>query len=321
MLHTTVARVTQPPKLLDRLRRSRFAHGLRCPRCGSTRVRRWGWFSGRQRYRCVECRRTFSDLTSTPAAYVKKLERLAAYSDCLSEGLSVRRAAARVGVHPTTAFRWRHALLAGLYFSEPDRLAGWIEFDWVLFPFSRKGQRKLSRPPRRRGIPHGSRTHHRQVSVWVACDRRGRAISGMEVAHRPPVNSVAADLAGHVQTAPTFIARHGPLGPASAVAHRMGGRFFDLIRDAHASDAILGGVETAASFLHRLRDWMRRFRGVATRYLENYLRWHLFWDRAYRLTLGAALLEWYDPIGHQANSSPANLNDSSSGSARTTSET
>jgi transposase-like protein len=282
--------------LIDRLRRSRFTHGLRCPRCGSNRIRLWGWFSGRQRYRCAGCKRTFSDLTATPAAYVKKLELFTAYCACLEEGLSIRSAAARMGVHPSTAFRWRHALLSRLHASEPDRLDGWIEFDWVLFAYSRKGERKLHRRPRSRAIPHGFRTHDPRVSVWAACDRRGRVISGMVVASRPTVNSVDDDLAGHVQPSSIFTARHGSFGPAAALARRKGGRFFDPMRAPSTAHLILYEFKIVSSYLRRLRTWMFRFRGVATRYLANYLLWHRFLDRTFRFALPAALLQWYEPI-------------------------
>jgi hypothetical protein len=59
--------------LLERVRSARFSRGPACPRCRGRWIQRWGQFAGRQRYRCRGCRRTFSDLTGTPAAYVKKL--------------------------------------------------------------------------------------------------------------------------------------------------------------------------------------------------------------------------------------------------------
>jgi hypothetical protein len=45
----------------------------------------------------------------------------------------------------------------------------------------------------------------------------------------------------------------------------------------------------------RLKQWLARFRGVATRYLANYLIWHTCVDRAYRHGVGAVMLRW--PIG------------------------
>ncbi|MBI2362155.1 MAG: IS1 family transposase [Elusimicrobia bacterium] len=57
-------------RLLDSIRRARWAHGLRCPRCASERC---GLFmrldaSGRRKLRCLACGRVFNDLTGTPMA-------------------------------------------------------------------------------------------------------------------------------------------------------------------------------------------------------------------------------------------------------------
>jgi hypothetical protein len=118
----------------------------------------------------------------------------------------------------------------------------------------------------------------------------------MVVASRPTVNSVDYDLAGHVQPSSIFTARHGPFGPAAAVAHRKGGRFFDPMRARSTAHLILYEFKVVSSYLRRLRTWMFRFRGVATRYLANYLLWHRFEDRTFRFALPATLLQWYEPI-------------------------
>ena len=282
--------------VLRQLRRWRFAHGLRCPHCNATQILRWGSFSGRQRYRCKTCGRTFSDLTATPAVYVKKLIQMTAYTSCLAEGLSVRRAAARTGVHPSTAFRWRHAFLFALGLGEADRLAGWIEFDWVLFPYSRKGQRTVGHDARRRGVPPGSRRQVERVSVWAACDRRGRAASGLCRMARPFAAWIDGDLAGRIAGPATLTDLHGRFGPAAVFARSHKLAYHDSRNVTRGQTSMLAGVETVKTFLRRLRGWLRRFRGVATRYLSNYLRWHDYWERPLSLSLSVSLLQWHDPV-------------------------
>jgi hypothetical protein len=44
---------------------------------------------------------------------------------------------------------------------------------------------------------------------------------------------------------------------------------------------VVGGVshiQHINAYHQRLEQWMRRFNGVATKYLDNYLRWHMFLD-------------------------------------------
>jgi transposase-like protein len=85
-----------------------------CVRCQCARTHRWGSFRGRQRWRCLGCRRTFSDLTGTiffrtwePAAWLTFVAHL-------KETPTVRESARVVGINKDTALRWRHRLLDAL---------------------------------------------------------------------------------------------------------------------------------------------------------------------------------------------------------------
>ncbi len=58
---------------------------------------------------------------------MKYRDKWAEQSWCLREGLSVRASARLLGVHPSTAFRWRHRFLSALRASEKPRLIGVAE--------------------------------------------------------------------------------------------------------------------------------------------------------------------------------------------------
>ena len=278
--------------LLMRLRLARFAQGVVCPRCGAARTQRWGGFAGRQRYRCRGCRRTFSDLTGTPAAYTKKLELWAPYAACMAESLSVRRAARRTGIHRCTSFRWRHALLRGSAVARPERLAGWIELAWWHVPYSEKGKRPLARGARTRGPAPGYRQRQPLVSIVAACDRHGQLVSFHSLASRPAAFELARALGPQIDGPTRVLAAHGRFGPASAFAHGRRGQFRNVNTPHRHPDALLARLDSARAYLHRLREWLKRFCGVATRYLHNYLAWHRALDRAFRLGFHAILLRW-----------------------------
>lgn len=89
-------------------RRMPLQDGSRCPRCDGERVQKWGRFSGRQRYRCRDCGRTFSTFTGTPLHYLKRPELWRWFLWCHDGRLTVRAAGAALGVHKDTALRWRH---------------------------------------------------------------------------------------------------------------------------------------------------------------------------------------------------------------------
>ena len=90
-------------------------------------------------------------------------------------GLSVRMAAQKAGVHRTTSFRWRHRMLV-LPASENDtELSSIVEADETYFQESFKGMRKLPRPARHRGGKAQKRgLSAEQIPVFVAQDQQGK---------------------------------------------------------------------------------------------------------------------------------------------------
>ena len=105
-------------ELLGRIRAARWAQGLRCPRCSSSRC---GLFmrqdaSGRRKLRCLACGRAFNDLTGTPLARTHlplsawhRAARLMLQGEPSCAELSVR-----LGVKISTAWRVRRALRQAL---------------------------------------------------------------------------------------------------------------------------------------------------------------------------------------------------------------
>jgi transposase-like protein len=275
--------------LLDEWRRGRFVDGLRCPRCCSRRVVRWGGFSGRLRFRCRGCTRTFSDLTGTPAAYLKKVELLPTYALCLDRTLPIRAAAQATGISASTAFRWRHRLLSRLPAGDGVRLTGWVELATRRFARSLKGQRKLARSPRRRGSwPFPADP----VCMLVALDRRVRLATAL-IDHRV---ILAADLEHSLSESldpnAALVADDGPYSPAAQFASRTGRRFVDARRRWRRR---LANVESARNHCTAVAQWLRRFRGVATRYLRNYLAWHGWTEFGHRHRLTRRALHWCLP--------------------------
>ena len=122
----------------------------RCPHCASAGAVSRGKARGLRRYRCKACGKTFGALTGTALSGLHHKERWLAFGASLGAGETIREAAERCGIAPSTAHRWRHRFLAAVR-QAPDRLAGIVEADETFVLESRKGERKLDRKPRRRG--------------------------------------------------------------------------------------------------------------------------------------------------------------------------
>lgn len=280
--------------LLASVREARFSHGLRCPRCGSAACIRWGSFRGRLRYRCRDCRRTFNDLTGTPFAYTKRLAYWAPYAAAMARSDTVRHAAKRVGIHPSTAFRWRHRLLAALRDQDREELRGWIELGSAWFAYSEKGRTPAGHPPRRRGLDEIFARTDYGVNVLLACDRSGGVVTG--VIGRTNRRRVSADdlevaLTGRLARDVTLLAADGWFGGPSIFADRLGRPFIDT-RPRRRGASPLAHVRATFIYNVRLMAWIERFRGVATRYLRNHLLWHRLLDRQYRLGFALLAFQW-----------------------------
>lgn len=86
-----------------------------CPRCKSEYIVKNGKYSGKQRYICKECGKTFSQRTNSAIVYSKKtVEQWIKYIECMLRGYSLRRCAKEVKINLSTAFYWRHKIINGL---------------------------------------------------------------------------------------------------------------------------------------------------------------------------------------------------------------
>lgn len=142
-----------------------------CPKCRDTKVVRNGQADGLQRYKCRGCGVTFNALTGTPLARLRQRDKWLLQAQALDQGLSVRKAAARMGVHRTTSFRWRHRFLTLPREVKERALCGVAEADETYMLRSFKGQRVVSFAARNHPafrlnpmlVPQLSEAHHQQL--------------------------------------------------------------------------------------------------------------------------------------------------------------
>jgi|KBSMisStandDraft_5_1062788.scaffolds.fasta_scaffold296216_1 transposase-like protein len=243
-----------------------------CPHCGSLEAGRWGQADGMPRYRCKACRRTFNALTGTPLARLRMKDKWATQAEALIDGVTTAEAAKRCGVDYKTAFRWRHRFLQSLAADKPSALSGIVESDETFILESFKGRRsELPRKARKRGGKSTKRgLSAEQIPVIVARDRHGATTDAV----LPKLNraSIAAALGGIVTPANEFCCDGG--SAIVAFARKAGIPTHVLPApgkpNPRAPDFHINNVN---AYHGRLKEWMRRFHGVATKNLANYLGW------------------------------------------------
>jgi transposase-like protein len=248
-----------------------------CPHCGNGHVVRNGSASGLQRYKCRECSRTFNALTGTPLARLRQKSKWIVQAEVLREGMTITQAAKRLKVARSTAFRWRHRFMAVPKTIQAQSLAGIAEADETFFLHSRKGQRGLDRKPRRRGGRAAKRgLSKEQVPVLVARDRSGATANIILAADGK------ADLAAALKPllpSDTILCTDGS-SVLAAAAKEIGVTHRPV--NVSAGRRVIAGVyhiQNVNAFDSRLKNWIRRFHGVATKYLDSYLGWFRTLDR------------------------------------------
>lgn len=243
-----------------------------CPHCANRDVVRWGRASELPRYRCKACSRTFNALTKTPLANLRLKARWAKQTQAMIDGVSTTKAAERCGVHYTTAFRWRHRFLTSLAGDKPRTMTGVVEGDETFILESFKGKRSdMPRKPRKRGGKSAKRgLSAEQIPVIVARDRTGSTTDAV----LPRLNrvSIAAALGGVVTPANQFCCDGG--NAIVAFARKAGIPTHILPApgkpNPQAPDFHINNIN---AYHGRLKEWLRRFHGVATKNLPNYLGW------------------------------------------------
>jgi len=213
-------------------------------------------------------------------ARLRKRDHWLYYAQALIDGKTVRQAATECHINKNTAFLWRHRFLALVAGHQAQRESGIVEADETFFLESFKGQRKISRKARQRGGVSLTRgTGPDQIPVLVVRDRTGETadfilpkLNAIEVS-RALKPLVAADVCLCTDGASVYRAFAKKAGiehqAVSARRPRVRGAFH--IQNVNAYDS-------------RLKNWMIRFHGVATKYLKNYLGWRRLLERYRELT-------------------------------------
>lgn len=80
--------------------------GDKCVHCGGDDVVRFGLSGGRQRFKCHECGKFFTEFTNTPLGMCKKPEKFAQFTD-RDKSKTVRDLADEYDISTQTVIRWK----------------------------------------------------------------------------------------------------------------------------------------------------------------------------------------------------------------------
>lgn len=257
------------PGLSDLLNEQERTTATVCPHCQSEHVIARGSHKSIRKFECKSCGKYFSASTNTALYRIHKKDKWAAYLQCMEDGLTIRAAAARVGISIQTSFSWRHRILERLGQLHAEQLEGITEVDEMFVMDSEKGNRNLDRPARKRA---GKRIGQDAVSVLVGLDRKGHLIvknAGKGMLKRKPLDKA---LSG--KFAPGAVLCTDGLSALKGFAKRENLVHKKIIATDHQrlKDKAYH-IQTVNGTHAQIRRNLAKFNGVATKYLQNYLNW------------------------------------------------
>ena len=230
---------------------------LKCPFCNSQNHIRWGKRNDMQRYKCKNCSKTFNSLTQTPLARLRKKGRWLKYSNCLKDGLTIREAAKESGIHKNTSFRWRHRFVANLKEIKARSLGGIVETGELTLKESFKGSKKIdfSKPLKRR-----------DVYVIYCIDRTNNI---MDITDKGfTLNLLNNELKDKIKIDSLVYSQDRVEYNFFCKENKL--KHINIQNNNHSLSQIIKLDSYRDKFIH----WVKKyFRGVATKYLENYVSW------------------------------------------------
>lgn len=259
----------------SRLIDSKENDGIVCPHCQQIKVVKYGVRRGVQWYRCKSCGKTFSSVSNTFLSWTKKdFSVWKKYLTCMINGLSLRKAAEKCGITKDTAFVWRHKILDALaqYAESQRRMKGIVEMDDTFFRVSYKGSRPKGRRPHRRGTPSSKRgLSKEQVCVSCIVSRDTKVVYSK-------VSALGMSKAEDLKRAfEGRISKKAIICSDKARAFQVYARRRKIehiqLQSGTASKIDVYHIQNVNGYHSRLKQFIRLFKGVSTKYLNNYLVW------------------------------------------------
>ena len=247
-----------------------------CPHCGSVHILKNGHRNGRQRFVCKDCRTTFGLTNNTILHQSKKdLAVWTLYINCMMQKLPLRKTAKICRMNLATAFAWRHKVLDALTnMMEGIKLDGVVECDETYELVSFKGTRpcNMPRPSRKRGgVAEKRGLSQEQVCITCGVNLGHQSVGRISNLGKPSCKELASVLDGHVAADSVMVTDshrgYCKLADAYRVSH------IRIPRKKHVSKGF--NIQLVNSYHSELKRMINgRFKGVATKYLNNYVVWH-----------------------------------------------
>lgn len=250
-----------------------------CPHCSSKKTHKRGKQKGVQMYRCTGCDKWYSETTGTALYDIKLKSKWQSYITCMEKGMPIKRIAKELGISIQTSFDWRHKILSSLDQFTPGVLTDEIECDELELAMNEKGNRNLSRKPRKRSSDfkrNQGKGKITTIQVVTAVSRNGQKILKAVESKRLNKKEIAKVLDGKLAANSTLITDKHPSYKAYAASNTTLKHKRLLAKDHVDKNDKTVHLQKVNNVHAQLRGFLRPFNGVSSKYLQNYLNWYAY---------------------------------------------
>ena len=253
-----------------------------CPHCISTNVYKRGKQRGVQMYRCNDCNKWYSETTGTPLYDIKLKNKWQSYLNCMEKGMPIKKIAKELDISIQTSFDWRHKILSSLSQFTPSTLSGEVECDELELALSLKGAKNINRKPRKRGTDF-TRNQGKDivttVQVVTAVERNGEKYLKAVETKRLTKKNIEDVFDGKLEENTILITdKHHSYKAFTKdnpkIKHKR------LLAKKHVDNKDKSIHLQKVNNTHKqVRDFLKPFNGVSSKYLQNYLNWYAYMDK------------------------------------------
>jgi transposase-like protein len=167
-----------------------------------------------------------------------------------------------VNISIATSFDWRHRLLDKINELPSDRMKDLREIKEIQIPYSAKGSRK----------PVSKALSKSKISVVFSGDRAGKLDSDYSFVSDRKSNKILERIRMNLNEHSIIVTN------SKSIKRMFENRSFVCYsaKEEYSQDDII------TKLVHDWDNWMIRFKGVATKYLHNYLHWFDYLNNSYR---------------------------------------
>ena len=237
----------------DFLTKNRITEECKCVYCSGKHIVKNGTRKdGVQTYICRDCGKSFSASSNSITSRTrKKISIWAKYLKCMIDKKTLNESADECGISLRTAFVWRHKILDAIKeVAEKNYLEGVVEADETFFNVSYKGNHSKSNTftMPRKAHKRGGSVHTKGLCSTLCTDHEK---AYLDFAKKKQINLIQMEVECNTLD----------------VNNRM------------------IGIQRINAYHSRLQGFIKKFHGVATKYLDNYIVWNDIVQNNHRNTL------------------------------------